>query len=353
MDRYLRQRTVEDGKSFDQAWAETSILLVGLGGVGTPLAQILTRSGIGQLTLVDGDRVHDTDLHRQLLYDDKDVISGIPKAEAAYKFLSQIGGRTSLRSYAGMLTPRNALELFEGHDFVIDATDHIAARSLIQETSLQSAIGWFHSAAIADRWIAASFTPPGSPCYHCWVAPELNEVSIGTCETVGVLPATCMAAASAVFRLLTMTLQSPLDFGGTDPRHPENSSRRILRGSLAEGERWVELFADPNCPTCSSSALEKSVDMASGHQREAGYPMRRLCGSGSLEVWIDKDIDTIQQHLISNSPLEKWRKTPFSLRIEDPAGAITCYRDGRALITGDLAKEPTTAKKKLAQILDF
>ena len=113
-----------------------------------------------------------------------------------------------------------------------------------------------------------------------------------------------MAAASAVFRLLTMTLQSAQELGTTDPRHPENTSRRILRGSLSEGERWVELFADPNCPTCSSSALEKSGELASAHLSGAGYPMRRLCGSGSLEVWIEKDIDTIQQHLVSSGQLE-------------------------------------------------
>ena len=334
------------GKPLDAAWAQTSVLLVGLGGVGSPLAQFLTRSGLGKLTLVDGDRVAVTDLHRQVLYDDEDVLKGTPKAEAACRSLQRIGGRTSLHSYAGMLTPRNADELFGDHEFVIDATDHIAARSLIQEVSLRTGIGWFHSAAIADRWVAASFTPPGSPCYHCWVSRELNHTAIGTCETEGVLPASCLAAASAVLRLLTETLHSP-----AESQTPGSKVRRILRGSLGTGEEWIELVADPECPTCSDSGL-RDVESGSQMHRDDRFTLRKLCGSGTLEVWIDEDLEKMQSRLLKSGQIQDAREHPFSLRIVEPTGVITCYRDGRALITGELAQRPEVAKERLAQILD-
>ena len=345
MERYDRQRRVLNGAAVDNLWAQTSVLLVGVGGVGSPLAQMLHRSGLGQLTLADGDRVQTTDLHRQILYSDTDAKAGTPKVRAAARFLENQGGRCVVEAYEGNLTHRNAVDLFSGHDVVIDATDHIAARSLIQNISLQTGIGWIHSAAIADRWVAASFNPPGSPCFHCWVDPRLDQYPLGTCETEGVLPAACFAAASAVFRLLTESLRE----SSTKVSFPIHT-RSILRGSLTEGESWIELTGDPSCPTCSDRGRSShSSGMKSG---TSAHPIRRLCGSGSLETWIDEDLDQIEATLQQRNPAETYSRNPWSVRIEDPAGLIICYGDGRALITGNLALDETRAKERLAQILD-
>ena len=351
MERYDRQRRVQSGILLDENWAKTSILLVGIGGVGSPLAQFLHRSGIGELTLVDGDRVHTTDLHRQVLYHEEDVLTGTPKVASAAKNLGQLGGRTILHTYEGMLTPRNATELFKGHDFVIDATDHIAARSLIQKTSLQTGIGWFHSAAIADRWVAADFNPPGSPCYHCWVAPEMDQYPLGTCETEGVLPATCFAAATAVMRLLTASLMNDVQPDRETEANP-TAIRKYIRGSLSAGECWVELEADPKCPTCSDQGLQKNITLDSNAMdSNAHFSVRRLCGSGTLEVWIRESLDDLEAKLQNSEMGQHIHRKPWSLRIEEPNGTITCYRDGRALITGELANDTKMATERLAQIL--
>jgi molybdopterin/thiamine biosynthesis adenylyltransferase len=344
LDRYDRQRRVRNGVSLDDLWSKTSILLVGVGGVGSPLAQMLHRSGIGKLTLVDGDRVRISDLHRQVLYDEKDAREGTPKVTAAARALVAGGGRCVIETHETMLTPRNAELLFRDHDLVIDATDHIAVRSLIQKISLQTGIGWIHSAAIADRWVAASFHPPGSPCYHCWVDPQLDQFPLGTCETEGVLPAACFAAASAVMRLLTETfLETPQKTPGLPP------TRRLLRGSVSAGESWVELEADPSCPTCSDSASQTSRQSEEG---SLAYPFRRLCGSGSLETWINEDLDHIEAGLRQRNERDRFSRSPWALRIEEPSGVIICYEDGRALITGDLANDEAEAKERLAQILE-
>ena len=344
LQRYDRQRRVRNGASLDDLWAQTSVLLVGVGGVGSPLAQMLHRSGLGKLTLADGDRVQTTDLHRQILFTDEDVQQGLPKVRAARKALESQGGRCVVESHEGNLTPRNVLDLFRGHDVVIDATDHVAARSLIQKASLQTGIGWIHSAAIADRWVAASFNPPGSPCYHCWVDPRMDQYPLGTCETEGVLPAACFAAASAVFRLLTESLRT-----GLDNVSPRDQTRKILRGSLTAGEAWIELAGDPSCPTCSDQG--KATRNRESESAPGTYPVRRLCGSGSLETWIDDGLDQIEKILQQSPGTENYSRSPWSLRIEDSTGAIICFEDGRALITGDLASDEDQAKERLAQIL--
>ena len=344
LQRYDRQRRVPKGAMLDDLWAQTSVLLVGVGGVGSPLAQMLHRSGLGKLTLVDGDRVQTTDLHRQILYTDEDVQQGLPKVRAARRALESQGGRCVVETHEGNLTPRNALDLFKGHDVVIDATDHVAVRSLIQKASLQTGIGWIHSAAIADRWIAASFNPPGSPCYHCWVDPRMDQYPLGTCETEGVLPAACFAAASAVLRLLTDNLRA-----AHKKNSPRDQIRRILRGSLTAGETWIELAGDPSCPTCSDQG--KASRNRESESAPGTYPVRRLCGSGSLETWVDEDLDQIENGLHKSAEAETYSRSPWSLRIEDPEGAIVCFADGRALITGDLAVDENRAKERLAQIL--
>ena len=344
IQRYDRQRRVRNGANLDDLWAQTSVLLVGVGGVGSPLAQMLHRSGLGKLTLVDGDRVQTTDLHRQILYTAEDVQQGLPKVRAAKRALESQGGRSVVETYEGHLTPRNVLDLFTGHDVVIDATDHVAVRSLIQKASLETGIGWIHSAAIADKWVAASFNPPGSPCYHCWVDPRMDYYPLGTCETEGVLPASCFAASSAVMRLLTDSFIS-----GPDKSVQQSQTRKILRGSLATGESWVELERDPSCPTCSDQGSTSKI--LTGKPSPVKQPIRRLCGSGSLETWFDEDLDQIESAL-DHCGNDSYIRTPWSLRIEDPSGAISFYEDGRALITGDLAKDEKQAKIRLAQILN-
>ncbi len=341
MDRYDRQKRVQGGHDLDQKWADTSILLVGIGGVGCPLAQALVRSGIGRLTLIDGDRVRDSDLHRQVLYTEQDALSGLPKTTAAINSLQEIGGRTELIGVQEMLTPLNARKWIAKHDLVLDATDHIGVRSLIQQISLETGIGWIHSGAIADRWVAASFAPPGSPCYHCWVSPEASKADLGTCETEGVLLASCMAASAAVMRLLTELLRSSSTTSANEPI----ASRKIIRGSISEGEVLVDLYPDPDCPLCSSlegwkSTLDQNL-----------YPMRKLCGSGSLEAWLEVGIDEIKKRLKKNSEETALMESPLSVRWTGEDGMITCFGDGRALITGKLALDETIARDRLIQLL--
>lgn len=342
--RYDRQRRVRNGVTLDDLWAQTSVLLVGVGGVGSPLAQMLHRSGLGKLTLADGDRVQTTDLHRQILYTEEDVQQGLPKVRAASRALELQGGRCVVETHEGNLTPRNVMDLFRGHEVVIDATDHVAARSLIQKASLQTGIGWIHSAAIADRWVAASFNPPGSPCYHCWVDPRMDQYPLGTCETEGVLPAACFAAASAVLRLLTESLRA-----GPDGDSSRGQIRRVLRGSLTTGETWIELAADPSCPTCSDQG--RTTRIRDSESAPDTHPFRRLCGSGSLETWIEEGLDQIEAVLQKSAVKENYSRSPWSLRVEDSSGAIICFEEGRALITGDLAADEDRAKERLAQIL--
>ncbi len=324
MDRYHRQQMIPDHSHLDGKWRRLRVLLVGCGGVGTVVAQSLVRSGIGTLTIIDGDRVRETDLHRQLLFLPEDARHGTPKSQAACHNLQRIGGRSKITGIPEMLTPGNAQDLFRQHDVVIDATDHIVVRSLIDRVALQTGTGWIHSGAIADRWVAASFMPPGTPCYHCWVPEVPAPGSIETCETAGVLPVACLSAAAAVIRLLTEEL-SPAD--GSIAR---NTSRKVIRGRIGEAERVVELKADPGCPHCGDNV---STHLSTGSGGDRVY-LRRLCGSGTIESWLNIDLDEIACRLDGAESNTRWIRGSTSIRVEDPEAELNCYSDGRCLITG-------------------
>lgn len=324
MDRYHRQQVIPDHSHLDGMWQRLRVLLVGCGGVGTVVAQSLVRSGIGTLTIIDGDRVRETDLHRQLLYLPEDARRGTPKSQAACHNLQHIGGRSKIAGIPEMLTPRNAQDLFRQHDVVLDATDHIVVRSLIDRVALQTGTGWIHSGAIADRWVAASFMPPGTPCYHCWVPEVPAPGSIDSCETAGVLPVACLSAAAAVIRLLTEELIS------TDRSTTRSTSRKVIRGSIGEAERVIELKADPGCPHCGENA---STHLSTGSGEERVY-LRRLCGSGTIESWLNIDLDEIARRLDRADTDTRWNRGTTSIRVEDPAAELNCYSDGRCLITG-------------------
>lgn len=338
MSRYDRQQRIPGGEKLDEQWSQIRILLVGCGGVGTPLAQSLVRSGIGFLTIIDGDRVRETDLHRQTLFEDQDATLSVAKVTAAQRTLNKIGGRTHIEAIPEMLTPTNASDLFRQHDVILDATDHIAARLLIDRTALATGVGWIHSGAIADRWVAASFLPPGRPCYHCWVPESPQPGSIGSCESEGVLPVACLAAATAVLRLLTSWLRN------SSSSQTTKNTRKIIRGSLEEGETTVTLPIDPDCSHCS----EQSSGSSQQRLTERTH-LRKLCGAGTIEAWLGLDLEQVESRLRSAKENPQISRGAVSLKAQDAEGELICFPDGRALITGNHAQKIETARALLNQ----
>ena len=122
MERYRRQAAVgAGGARVDALLAALRVLVVGAGGTGAPLLQLLARAGVGELRVIDPDTVSPTDLARQVLYHDVDAREGRPKVEAALEELRRIGGRTRVSGDALALHPRNAEALVEPFDLVFDA----------------------------------------------------------------------------------------------------------------------------------------------------------------------------------------------------------------------------------------
>lgn len=144
MERYIRQIILpEVGEDGQKRLAESSVLIIGLGGLGAPVSIYLTASGIGRIGLVDLDTVSESNLQRQILYNDSQI--GLPKVECAEKRLVGLlapGGQ--IDTYGQGLTPENADGIIADYDVVMDCTDNFSTRLLIDEACARVGKPWVH-----------------------------------------------------------------------------------------------------------------------------------------------------------------------------------------------------------------
>lgn len=183
--RYARHLTLP---GFDQAAQDTlsdaSVLLVGLGGLGSPAAAYLAAAGIGHLLINDFDTVHESNLHRQLLYESTDV--GKRKIAAAASRIKKLNPQCHLTSIDERLPPEKLAEFAAPVSVVLDATDNFASRKGINDACIRHKKTLISGAAVGMDGQVAVFNCDGvGPCYQCF----LNGIgdNLGDCEGDGVL----------------------------------------------------------------------------------------------------------------------------------------------------------------------
>jgi sulfur-carrier protein adenylyltransferase/sulfurtransferase len=182
-ERYARQTVLPEVGAAGQArLAAASVVVVGAGGLGCPVLQYLAGAGVGRLTIVDHDRIEETNLHRQPLYTMADI--GTLKAEAAATALRRFNPGIAVDTLAERLTPQNAAALVAGADLVVDAADSFAVTYVLSDACLAAAKPLVSASVIGMTGYVGVFCG-GGPSYRA-VFPDV-AVDGGTCATVGVL----------------------------------------------------------------------------------------------------------------------------------------------------------------------
>lgn len=184
--RYSRQLMLPGfGEAAQLKLKQTRVLLIGCGGLGNAASQYLVSSGIGQLTLADGDKVELSNLQRQLLFRDSD--KGFNKAKIAARQLKQLNPYVQIGAIEQHFSADNADALLAKADWVLDCTDNFKSRKLINLLCQQHQISLLSAAAIAQQGqlMLWPFAHNQSPCYSC-LFPELTDQS-GNCSSLGVL----------------------------------------------------------------------------------------------------------------------------------------------------------------------
>jgi len=188
IDRYSRQIILKNISILGQKKIiESKVLIVGMGGLGCPVAEFLTRAGVGTIGLVDSDKVELSNLHRQSLYNTDNL--GQFKVEIAKRFLEKIDKKTKIDVYKMKLTEKNIKKIFNKYDYVIDGTDNFKTKFLINDYCVRlkrclvvGAINKFDG-----HIFTFDFRDKKSPCLRCFFQEEKISEDILNCEHDGVI----------------------------------------------------------------------------------------------------------------------------------------------------------------------
>lgn len=238
--RYARQVALAGfGMAAQQRLAEARVLVVGVGGLGSPAALYLAAAGVGALTLVDRDLVAMSNLHRQLLFATPDV--GRPKLDVAAARLQALNPALSIVTRETWLTDTNAAELVAGHQVVIDATDNFPARYALNRACVAAGIPFIHGSVSRFEGQLSVFAAPGGPCYRCLFPAPPEPGSVRTCAEEGVL-----GVVPGVVGVLQATEAIKLLTGVGTPL----VGTLLLLDLLSHATRSIRLPNRPGCPEC-------------------------------------------------------------------------------------------------------
>jgi molybdopterin/thiamine biosynthesis adenylyltransferase/rhodanese-related sulfurtransferase len=184
--RYSRHLILpEIGEAGQEKLKAASVLIVGAGGLGSPVSLYLAAAGVGRIGLVDFDDVDASNLHRQVLYGTSDV--GRPKLEAARARLQDLNPEIAIDTYGAALTSENALGIIAGYDIVVDGTDNFATRYLVNDACVLLGKPNIYGSIFRFEGQASVFSATDGPCYRCLYPEPPPPHLVPSCAEGGVL----------------------------------------------------------------------------------------------------------------------------------------------------------------------
>jgi len=185
-DRYSRHILLKTiGKKGQERLAHSRVVIIGCGALGTTIANNLVRSGVGFVRIVDRDIVELSNLQRQMLFDENDIWS--PKAIVATEKLKKINSNVTIDPVVDDVNYRNIEDIIKTMHVIIDGTDNMLIRFLINDACVKHVIPWVYGGAIETYGMTMNIIPPKSPCFRCFI-PDIPGIGeLPTCDTVGVL----------------------------------------------------------------------------------------------------------------------------------------------------------------------
>ena len=247
--RYSRHLIMpEVGMTGQKKLKKASVLCVGAGGLGSPLAFYLTAAGVGRIGIVDFDVVDFSNLQRQILHTTEDV--GRPKLDSAADKLKALNPNVNVELHETRLTSDNALQLFEKYDIVVDGTDNFPTRYLVNDACVLTGKPNVYGSIFRFEGQASIFAASDGPCYRCLYPEPPPPGLVPSCAeggVLGILPGLIgLVQATEVIKLI-------LEKGNT------LVGRLLLFDALGMKFRELKLKKDPECPVCGENATIKAL----------------------------------------------------------------------------------------------
>lgn len=334
--RYSRQVLFEPiGAAGQKRLTLSHVALIGCGALGTVLANTLVRAGVGNLRIVDRDFVELDNLQRQVLFDEHDLASNLPKAEAAARKLRKINSSVAVEAVVADVHPGNVEALCSDVDLILDGTDNFETRFLINDVAVKHAIPWVYGACVAAEGLVMPILPGKTACLRCvWEEAPPPGMS-PTCDTAGVLGSIVNIVASFQAVEAMKILVGKLDAVNRELLTIDAWSGRV-RGMNMQQAREAG-----NCACCK----QKRFDFLAGERISAAVT---LCGRDAVQISPADGATRINLRQIADR-LRNQRavSNEFLLKFTVDNLAITVFADGRAIVKG--TRDATVARSVYAK----
>ncbi len=293
------------------------VVIIGCGALGTAQANALVRAGVGRVRIVDRDFVEESNLQRQLLFDEADAAQNLPKAVAAERHLKAINADVEVEGVVSDIDYRNVEDLVRDFAVILDGTDNFETRYLLNDVSVKLGIPWIYGAVVASYATTLTILPGRTPCLAC-LFPKSPEGLHETCDTVGIIgPAVAWAAAFQTTEALKILL----------------GREHELHASLLACDLWenrthqVKPARDPDCRAC----VQHDFVFLQG----TGAIPTALCGRNAVQIRQSEpralDLAALKERLERLAPV---RANEYLLRCFLDPYELTVFPDGRAIVKG-------------------
>ena len=298
LSRYARHLSLpEVGRQGQTRLKNSRVLIVGVGGLGSPVALYLAAAGVGTLGLVDFDEVDITNLQRQILHGTEEI--GKPKLESAKRRISSVNPNVHIVKHSCRLDSHNALEILENYDVVVDGTDNFPTRYLVNDACVL--LGKPNVYGSIFRWEGqvSVFAKDEGPCYRCLFREPPPPGLVPNCAEAGVLGVLPGVVGSLqALEVIKLILDEGDSLVG----------RLLIFDALELKWREVKLKHNPDCPVCGDEPTQKELidyDVFCGLQGEQSEDPR-----DSLKRFCEMEPSQLKDQLGSNNP-------PFVLDVRE------------------------------------
>lgn len=324
--RYSRQILFDGiGREGQARIMASRVALVGCGALGTVQASLLARAGVGTLRIIDRDFVEESNLQRQILFDEDDVRNLLPKAVAAEKKLRAANSRVRVEGLVEDVNASTIGRLLDGFDLIVDATDNFDVRYLVNDYAVKTGTPWVYGACVGSYGLTFPILPGETACLQCVFESAPPAGFSPTCDTAGVIGPIVGTIASLQAAEALKILAGRRD----------KINRRIT--ALDIWNNRCDGFdlppPDPNCICCG----RRQFAYLDG---TLGADATSLCGRNSVQIRRRDgervNLDDLARRL---APLGSLEQNRFLLRAVIDDYQLTIFANGRAIISGtyDLA----------------
>jgi len=335
-ERYSRQVLFAGIGQEGQARLRASrAVVIGCGALGALHAEMLARAGVGRLRLVDRDFVEESNLQRQIMYEERDVRERLPKAVAAAARVGRINSEVGAEARVEDVNYSNVEELIGDADVVLDGTDNFETRFLLNDAAVKLGKPWVYGAAVGAYGVQMTIRPRVTPCLRCVFPDPPAPGTSPTCDTAGViLPVVAAVASYQVAEALKLLAGRPDQLHGALLQFDlwENTSARLRLGAAGE-------MGD--CPACRQGRYEFLT-------ARGGQLATTLCGRNAVQLTPGArgrvDFARLAEKLGGAGAVSYNR---FLLRFAADGCEITVFPDARAIVKG--TEDPAVARSLYAR----